>query len=69
MVIVGFQVQDKLGKARFFQETFLVANTNVEVVFGMPFLTLSKVEVDFAQKEFTWRTYTAAEAMPTTKRI
>ena len=45
MVIAGFQVQDKLGRARFFQETFLVADTSMEVVFGMPFLTLSNADV------------------------
>ena len=69
MVITGFQVQDKFGKARFFQETFLVADTSVEVVLGMPFLALSKVEVDFAERELTWKAYTIAEALPTTKRV
>ena len=69
MVIAGFQVQDKFGKARFFQETFLVADTSVEVVLGMPFLALSKVEVDFAERELTWKAYTIAEALPTTKRV
>ena len=69
MVIAGFQVQDKLGRFRFFQETFLVADTNVEIIFGISFLTFSKVEIDFAQRKLTWRTYTAAEAMPTTKRV
>ena len=43
MVIAGFQVQDKFEKARFFQETFLVADTSVEVILRMPFLALSKV--------------------------
>ena len=69
MVIAGFQVQDKFGKARFFQETFLVADTSVEVVLGMPFLALSKVKVDFAERELTWKAYTIAEALPTTKRV
>ena len=69
MVIAGFQVQDKFGKARFFQETFLVADTSVEVVLGMPFLALSKVEVDFAERELTWKAYTIAKALPTTKRV
>ena len=53
MVIAGFQVQDKFGKARFFQETFLVANTSVEVVLEMPFLALRKVKMDFAKRELT----------------
>ena len=69
MVIAGFRVQDKLGKARFFQETFLVADTSMEAVFRMPFLTLSKVGVDFTKKKLTWKTYTIAKALPITKRI
>ena len=32
MVLVSFQVEDKLGKAQFFQETFLLADINVEIV-------------------------------------
>ena len=53
IVIVGFQIQNKFGKTRFFQKTFLIADTSMEVVLGMPFLALSKVEVDFAKKEVT----------------
>ena len=53
MAIAGFQVQDKFGKARFFQETFLVADTSVEVVLGMLFLAFNMVEVDIVEKELT----------------
>ena len=35
----------------------------------MPFLTLSNADIQFAAKELTWRSYTAAEALPTTKRV
>ena len=35
----------------------------------MPFLTLSKADVRFAERELVWRTYTAAEALPTTRRV
>ena len=69
MVLASFQVEDKLGKARFFQKAFLLANTSIEVVLGMPFLTLSNANIQFAEKELTWRSYTAAKALPTTKRI
>ena len=69
MVIAGFQVEDKLGRARFFQESFLLAETSMEVVLGMPFLALSNADIQFAEKELTWRSYTAAEALPTTKRV
>lgn len=47
MILANFQVENKLKKAWFFQETFLVSNISVEVVLKMPFLTLSNVDVVF----------------------
>ena len=69
MVIAGFSLQDKLGKVRFFQETFLVADTRMEVVLGMLFLTFSNADIRFAERELVWRTYSTAEALPTTQRV
>ena len=69
MVIAGFQIQDKFEKARFFQETFLVADIGVKIVLGMSFLALSKVEMDFAKKKLTWKAYIIAKTLPTTKRV
>ena len=62
-------MEDKLGRTRYFQETFLLADISVEVVLGMLFLTLSNADIQFAKKELIWRSYTAAEALPTTKRV
>ena len=45
MIIAAFQVVDKLGCSWFFQKTFLPADISMEVVLGMPFLTLSNVDV------------------------
>ena len=45
MVIAGFQVLDKQGRAQFFQKTFLLANTTIEVVLRMFFLTFSNVDI------------------------
>ena len=69
MVLADFQVEDKLERTRFFQETFLLANISIEVVLSMSFLTLSNANVQFVEKELTWRSYITAEALPTTKRI
>ena len=69
MVIAGFLLQDKLEKVRFFEETFWLADTSMEVVLGMPFLILSDVDIRFAEKELAWRSYTTAEALPTTRRV
>ena len=69
MVLANFQMEDKFGRTRFFQETFLVANTTLEVILKMLFLTFSNVDIQFAQEEFTWRPYILAKALPTTKRV
>ena len=69
MVIAGFQIENKLGKAQFFEESFLLADTSIEVVLRMPFLILSNANIQFAKKEFICRSYTTAEALPTTKQV
>ena len=68
MVLADFQVEDKLGRARFFQKTFLLADISAKVVLDMPFLILSNADIQFVEKELTWRSYTTAMALPTTKR-
>ena len=45
MVLASFQVEDKLGRARFFQKTFLLANISAMVVLSMHFLTLSNANI------------------------
>ena len=52
MVSAEFLLQDSLEKVRFFEETFLLANTNMEVVLGMPFLSLSNADFQFNAREF-----------------
>ena len=69
MVIADFQVEDKVSRPRFFQETFLVADTKFEVILGMPFLKISNADVSFGQRTLTWRTYTTNEALPTTEQV
>ena len=46
-----------------------MARTSMEVVLQMLFLTLSSADIRFAEKELVWKTNTAAEALPTTKRV
>ena len=41
----------------------------MKVVLEMPFLALSKVEINFAEQELTWKTYSLNEAFSTTKRV
>lgn len=47
MVIASFQVDYKDRKSHFFKETFLLVDISISVAFGMIFLTLSNVRVNF----------------------
>lgn len=67
IAIADFSLQDKLGKNSFFEETFLLADTSIKIVFRMPFLTLSDADVCFAEKKLVWRSYTTVEALPITQ--
>ena len=69
MVVAAFSVTDKVNQVRFFELTFLVANINPKVIFGMFFLTLSGADIDSLGWELQWRTYTTKEVLLTTKRI
>ena len=69
MVVVAFSMTDKANRVRFFEETFLVANISLEVVFEMLFLTLSGADVDFLDRELRWKTYITEKALPTTRRV
>ena len=69
MVIADFQVENKSGRPRFFQETFLVADTKFKVVLGMLFLKISNADVAFGEGTLTWKSYTTNKALPTTKRV
>ena len=53
MVIADFQMEDKGGRPRFFQETFLVADIKFEVVLGMSFLKISNADVAFGEGTLT----------------
>ncbi len=69
MVSASFSIQDSLGKVRFFEETFLLRDTSMEVVLGMLFLAFSNADFQFSAEKLTWRTYTSAEALSTTSRV
>ena len=69
IVVIAFLVLDKANQVRFFEETFLVANVSLEVVFGMLFFILNGANVDFSGHEHWYRTYTTKKAFSTNKRI
>ena len=53
MVIANFEIEDKGGKPRFFQKTFLVANTKFEVILRKLFLKIRNADVAFGKKTLT----------------
>ena len=53
MVISDFQVEDKASRPRFFQETFLMANTKFEVILRIPFFKISNTNVSFDEETLT----------------
>ena len=62
-------MEDKASRPRFFQETFLVADTKFEVILGMPFLKISNADVLFDERTFTWKTYPTNKALPTIEQV
>ncbi len=69
MAVAAFSLQDSLGKVRFFEETFLLADTSMKVVQGMPFLAFSNAGIQFEAEKLTWRSYTVEEDLPTARRV
>ena len=45
IVIAGFQILNKQGRVRFFQEIFLLANITMEVILGMLFFTFINADI------------------------
>ncbi len=69
MILARFSLQDSLGRVWFFEKTFLLADTSMEVVLGMLFLALSNADFQFGVEKLIWRSYTIAEALPTTSQV
>lgn len=63
MVLTNFHVKNKLDKTWFFQKTFLIANTTLEVMLGMLFLKFNNADVQFIEQELIQKSYTTAEAL------
>ena len=69
MVIANFQVENKIGRPRFFQKIFLIANTKFEMILRMLFLKISNADVSFVKEILTWKFYTTSKALPTIKQV
>ena len=48
---------------------FLLANLNIKMILRIFFLILNNVNILFIKRKFTWKSYTIAKALPTTKQV
>lgn len=53
IVLAIFSLQDYLRKVRFFETTFLLTNTSMEVVLEMLFLIFNNIDFEFSTEELT----------------
>lgn len=51
IVLASFEINNKLLRSQFFQETFLLVNTNKKVVLGICFLTFKNADKLFTKRE------------------
>lgn len=58
-----------MEKARFFQKTFLIADTRIDIVLEISFLTLNNANIQFIERDFIWKIYIVANILPTIKKI
>lgn len=52
IIVMAFSVTDQVEKVRFFKETLLMANFNLDVVFEMFFFIFNGINIDFLKKKF-----------------
>ena len=50
IVIAAFSVTDQADKVRFFKKIFLVANVSPDIFLKIPFLILSRANIDFPKR-------------------
>lgn len=60
MIIALSRVDEKDEKSYFFEETFLLAEIKMDIVFEIRFATLNNVQVNFNICELKWKSYPAA---------
>lgn len=52
IVLAGFLLQDSFRKVRFFEKTFLLADTSIKVVLKILFLSFSNADFQFSIRKF-----------------
>lgn len=57
IVLASFQAKIKLNRACFFYQRFLLADINVNVIFGILFLIFSNVDIRFTEHNLAWNLF------------
>ena len=50
-LFLPFFVLNKDSRERFFEENFLLADVNLDILFKIPFLTISNADIDFQAQD------------------
>ncbi len=69
MIVSTFSVLNKDGKERIFEESFLLADVKPDIVFAIPFLIMSNIDIDFQAWDLQWKSYTSRNVFPTTRQV
>lgn len=70
MISIMFSLQNNLRKVWFFEKTFLLANTHIEVVLRISFLSFYNINIEFIELEkLTRQFYSIIEALSITNRV
>lgn len=67
IVVAYFLIDNKDKKSWFFEEIFLLADICMNITFGMPFLTLSDIKIDFNNRELKSMSYIIMVPLSITK--
>ena len=69
IVIANFQIENKVGRPRFFKKIFLVADTQFKMILKIFFLKINNANISFDKKILMWRFYIINKTLPITKQI
>lgn len=67
ITIANFLFLNSERNTVFFEDTFLLNDTNMEVVLEMSFLIFINTDINFKAKKFTWKPYTIVKVLFTIK--
>lgn len=69
IVIASFSLQNKYERDYFFEKTFLLANTNIDVVLKLLFFALSNSYLWFVNKKLEWMSYKVQNVWAIKKKV